>query len=267
MPLSNYSVLLMYLEIAIAAAKAGGEVLMDKFGTTLRVEHKGEVDLVTEADQAAEAAIVSLIRKRFPAHDILAEEEDYHRQQQEFCWIIDPLDGTTNYAHGFPWFAVSVALERQGEVIVGVVYNPFNAELYTAAIGKGAWLNGKQLFVSSTASIDQSLLATGFPYDRKQSKANNYDNFINFQQAVQACRRPGAASLDLACTAAGRFDGYWEMKLKPWDVAAGSFIAERAGGKCSDFSGGDNFIYGREIVCGNPAVFNELLNLSKKYFQ
>ena len=251
----------MYLEIAIAAAKAGGEVLMDKFGTTLRVEHKGEVDLVTEADQAAEAAIVSLIRKRCPAHDILAEEEDYHRQQQEFCWIIDPLDGTTNYAHGFPWFAVSVALERKGEVIVGVVYNPCNDEIYTAVSGEGAWLNGKQLFVSSTVSIDQSLLATGFPYDRKQSKANNYDNFINFQQVAQACRRPGAASLDLACTAAGRFDGYWEMKLKPWDVAAGQLLVSEAGGTLSNFSGESASIYDREIVASNGRIHAQMLKV------
>ena len=130
----------MYLEIATAAAMVGGEVLMDKFGTSFRVEHKGEVDLVTEADKAAEKAIVTLIRERSPEHDILAEEEDYGRQQREFCWIIDPLDGTTNYAHGFPWFAVSVALERNGSVIAGVVFNPCNNELFTAAVGKGAWL-------------------------------------------------------------------------------------------------------------------------------
>ncbi len=251
----------MFLEVAIAAAKIGGEVLMAKFGTPLRVEHKGEVDLVTEADQAAENAIVSFIRKRCPEHDILAEEEDYQRQQHEFCWIIDPLDGTTNYAHGFPWFAVSVALERNGEVIAGVVYNPCNTELFTAAKGKGAWLNGKQLFVSSTSSLDQSLLATGFPYDRKQSKANNYDNFISFQQSAQACRRPGSASLDLACTAAGRFDGYWEMKLKPWDVAAGQLLVSEAGGVLSNFSGDSASIYDREIVASNGRIHAQMLKV------
>ena len=251
----------MYLEIATAAAMVGGEVLMDKFGTSFRVEHKGEVDLVTEADKAAEKAIVTLIRERSPEHDILAEEEDYGRQQREFCWIIDPLDGTTNYAHGFPWFAVSVALERNGSVIAGVVFNPCNNELFTAAVGKGAWLNDQPISVSTTSSLDQSLLATGFPYDRKQSQANNYDHFVHFQQAAQACRRPGAASLDLACTAAGRFDGYWEMKLKPWDVAAGQLLVSEAGGELSDFKGAVASIYDREIVASNGRIHAQMLNV------
>lgn len=251
----------MYLELAIAAARAGGQVLIDKFGTTIRIEHKGEVDLVTEVDQAAEAVIVALIRDRHPEHDILAEEEDYDRQQCEFCWIIDPLDGTTNYAHGFPWFAVSVALERNGEVVAGVVFNPCNGELFSAAKGSGAWLNGKPLSVSTTTSLDQSLLATGFPYDRKQSKANNYDHFVHFQQAAQACRRPGAASLDLACTAAGRFDGYWEMKLKPWDVAAGQLLVSEAGGVLSDFTGAPASIYDREIVASNGRIHTQMLQV------
>ena len=251
----------MYLELAIAAARVGGQVLMAKFGTTIRIEHKGEVDLVTEADQAAEAAIVTLLRRHCPEHDILAEEGDYDRKQREFCWIIDPLDGTTNYAHGFPWFAVSIALEKNGEVIVGAVYNPCNGEMFTAEIGKGAWLNDKLLSVSTTTSLDQSLLATGFPYDRKQSQANNYDHFVHFQQSAQACRRPGAASLDLACTAAGRFDGYWEMKLKPWDVAAGQLLVSEAGGSLSDFTGSDVSIYDREIVASNGHIHTQMLRV------
>ena len=251
----------MFLELAIEAAKVGGQVLMEKFGTSIHIEHKGEVDLVTEADQAAEASIVALLRDRCPEHDILAEEQDYNRQQREFCWIIDPLDGTTNFAHGFPWFAVSIALEKNGEVIAGVVFNPCNDEMFTAAKNKGAWLNGQPITVSTTTRLDQSLLATGFPYDRKQSQSNNYDHFIQFQQSAQACRRPGAASLDLACTAAGRFDGYWEMKLKPWDVAAGQLLVSEAGGELSDFSGRPATIYDREILASNGRIHTQMIRV------
>lgn len=251
----------MAIDVAIAAALAGGAVLMEKFGTTLDIRHKGEVDLVTEADQAAEQAIVALIRERCPDHDILAEEQDYDRGQKEFCWVIDPLDGTTNYAHGFPWFAVSVALEKKGVIIAGVVLNPCSGELFTAVAGEGARLNNKPISVSAITALDQSLLATGFPYDRKQSAANNYDHFVNFQQSAQACRRPGVASLDLASVAAGRFDGYWEMKLKPWDVAAGQLLVREAGGLVSDFVGEPASIYGREIVASNGKVHGQMIRV------
>ena len=249
------------INLAIQAAQAGARVLMEKYGTTIRIEHKGEVDLVTEADQAAETAIVATIREACPDHDILAEEKDYGRRRGNHCWIIDPLDGTTNYAHGFPWFAVSIGLEVDGEIVVGVVLNPYNNELFVAEKGRGATLNNRQLSVSSIDQLDQSLLATGFPYDRKQSKANNYDHFVNFQQSAQACRRPGVASLDLACVAAGRFDGYWEMKLKPWDVAAGQLLVSEAGGRLSDFAGGPADLYGREIVASNGLIHQQMIDL------
>ncbi|HXV20548.1 MAG TPA: inositol monophosphatase family protein, partial [Desulfuromonadales bacterium] len=194
-------------KIAIEAALEGGRVLMQKFGTALEISHKGEVDLVTEADRAAEETVVSVIRDTFPRHDFLAEEADYGHSGSAYRWIIDPLDGTTNYAHGFPWFAVSIALEVEGEVRLGVVYNPFQCELFFAEKGEGAYLNEVQIRVSTTARLDRALLATGFPYDRKTSSVNNYDHFLNFQQEAQACRRAGAASLDLAYTAAGRLDG------------------------------------------------------------
>jgi myo-inositol-1(or 4)-monophosphatase len=251
----------MSLNVAISAAQAGANVLMAKFGKAIRVEHKGEVDLVTEADQAAEAAIIAVIRQSFPEHDILAEEGDYGSRRSSYCWVIDPLDGTTNYAHGFPWFAVSVGLEVEGEVVVGVVLNPCNSELYIAEKGRGATLNGRSLSVSTIDKLDQSLLATGFPYDRKGAVANNYDNFVNFQQAAQACRRPGAASLDLACVAAGRFDGYWEMKLKPWDVAAGKLLVTEAGGSLSDFVGGPFDIYGCETVASNGLIQQAMIEV------
>ncbi len=251
----------MSLNVAIAAAQAGGQVLMETFGKAIRIEHKGEVDLVTEADQAAEQTIIAVIRKNFPDHDILAEEGDYGRRQSRHCWIIDPLDGTTNYAHGFPWFAVSVGLEVDGVIVSGVVLHPCNNELYAAEKGQGATLNGRPLSVSTIDQLDQSLLATGFPYDRKGAVANNYDNFVNFQQSAQACRRPGAASLDLACVAAGRFDGYWEMKLKPWDVAAGQLLVTEAGGTLSDFAGEALDIYGREVIASNGQIHQAMIDV------
>ncbi|PLY03801.1 MAG: inositol monophosphatase [Desulfuromonas sp.] len=249
----------MLTETAVSAARSGAGILMEKFGTDIRIEHKGEVDLVTEADKAAEAAIVATIRERFPTHDIIAEEGDYGVRTSDHCWIIDPLDGTTNYAHGFPWFAVSIGLEVAGEIITGVVYNPCNDELFVAKKGEGATLNGRPILVSSIPDLDQSLLATGFPYDRKTTPDNNYDHFVNFQQAAQACRRPGVASLDLACVAAGRFDGYWEMKLKPWDVAAGMLLVVESGGTLSDFCGNTANIYKPEIVASNGRIHQPML--------
>jgi len=251
----------LMLETAIRAARRGGAILMEKFGTDLRIDHKGAVDLVTEADRAAEQAIVEEIRQRFSDHDILAEEGDYGSRRYDHCWIIDPLDGTTNFAHGFPWFGVSIGLEVAGHVVLGVILNPCNNELFVAERGAGAFMNDRRLSVSRIARLDRALLGTGFPYDRKESAANNYDNFINFQQAAQACRRPGAASLDLASVAAGRFDGYWEMKLKPWDVAAGSLLVTEAGGTLSDFVGGSYDIYSREVVASNGHVHRAMLDV------
>jgi len=241
-------------EIAIAAARAGGEELCRRFGGHQAVRHKGAVDLVTAADQASEKTIVSVLRGTFPRHDILAEEADHGRCDSRYRWIIDPLDGTTNFAHGFPWFAVSIALEVDGEVALGVVFNPLSQELFVAEKGRGAFLNDRPLRVSATERLDEALLATGFPYDRKESSLNNYDHFVNFQQSARACRRAGSASLDLACTAAGRFDGYWEMKLKPWDVAAGQLLVSEAGGRVSDFAGGDYDIYGSQCLASNGQI-------------
>lgn len=246
-------------EIAFLAAREGGRVLLQKFGGVLTVAHKGAVDLVTDADHASEEAIVSVIRGTFPRHDILAEENTYGRCDSIYRWIIDPLDGTTNFAHGFPVFTVSIALEVAGEVTLGVVYNPFHQELFYAEKGMGAYLNSIQLRASSVARLDEALLATGFPYDRKTSPVNNYDHFLHFQQAAQACRRAGAASLDLVYVAAGRLDGYWEMKLKPWDVAAGGLIVAEAGGMVTDFAGGTFDIYGKEVLASNGLIHGEMV--------
>ena len=231
---------------------------MEKFETGLRVEFKGKYDLVTEADRQSESLIVSMIRRQFPDHDILAEEDDYGRQGSEYRWIIDPLDGTTNYAHGFPWFSVSIGLEIRGRLELGTVYNPYVGEMYFAHRGAGAYLNERRLRVSSIDTLEQSLLATGFAYDHKKSRANNHDFFVRFQHAAQACRRPGVASLDLACVAAGRFDGFWEMKLKPWDLAAGILLVEEAGGLVTDFDGRQMTLDSLECMASNRLIHSEM---------
>lgn len=251
-------------EIALHAARAAGQVLMSKLGMALVVDHKGEVDLVTDADRAAEKIIVDVLRGTFPRHDILAEEADYGAAGSSYRWIVDPLDGTTNFAHGLPWFAVSIALAIDGAIVLGVVYQPYSNELFVAEKGKGATLNGTPIHVSRIAALDGALVATGFPYDRKQSAVNNLDHFSHFQQAAQACRRAGAASLDLANTAAGRIDGYWEMKLKPWDMAAGMLLVEEAGGRVSDFDGAPFDLYGQECLASNGLLHQSMQDILQR---
>lgn len=235
----------------LQAAAEGGRVLMEKYATGVTVAYKGAIDLVTEADLASEQAIVAILRQRHPQHDILAEEGDYGRRGADQRWIVDPLDGTTNFAHGFPWFAVSIALEVRGVIELGAVFNPHNGELFVAERGRGATLNGRPLQVSSTDDLGRALLATGFAYDHKVCPDNNYSHFERFQRAAQAVRRAGVASLDLACVAAGRFDGFWELKLKPWDVAAGVLLVEEAGGLVSDYAGAAMPLDRGEILASN----------------
>lgn len=248
-------------ETLLKASLEGGRVLMERYGKLLQIEHKGVNDVVTDADKAAEAAIVRLVRQQFPDHDILAEEGDYGEPRGRCRWIIDPLDGTTNFSRQFPWFAVSIGVEVDGEVVMGVVYNPAQQELFIAEKGQGAFLNERPIRVSTASSLDAAFLATGFPYDRKSSAANNYQNFIEFQQRAFACRRAGSAALDLAYVAAGRFDGYWELKLKPWDVAAGRILVEEAGGWVSNFDGASLDIFGREILASNGLLHEAMLDV------
>lgn len=251
-------------ETALAATRAGGAILRSKFGTRLHIEEKSAKDLVTEADREAEAAIVAIIRARFPEHNILAEEGYYPQTASPFRWIIDPLDGTTNFVHGFPWFAVSIAREVRGEIVLGIVYNPYFEELYVAEKGKGARLNDRPLHVSTTAPLEQGLLATGFAPASATSLANNLDHFVHFQQSAQACRRPGAASLDLACVAAGRFDGFWEMMLKPWDTAAGMLLVSEAGGRISDFDGRPFDPFAPECLASNGLIHDEMIAVLRR---
>ncbi len=254
-------------ELAISAARQAGALLRENLGRAGRIEFKGAVDIVTELDKRSEALITDSIKKAFPGHGILAEETPELAAASPFRWIIDPLDGTTNYAHGFPVFCVSIAFEEAGDVKLGVVYNPMLDELFVAEKGRGAYLNNQRIAVSKVATIDRGLLATGFPYDLRTSEANNFDHFSNFSRKAQAIRRAGAAALDLSYTAAGRFDGFWEMKLKPWDVAAAALLVKEAGGVVTDFSGGPFSIDSSECLASNGIIHAEMLGvLSKKGF-
>lgn len=245
-------------ELAVGTARAAGALLKDSLGKTRQIEYKGAVDLVTEADRASEELIVAAIQGSFPDHGILAEESPEVSRPSPFKWIIDPLDGTTNYSHGFPFFCVSIAFEEAGEVTFGAVYDPMMDEMFTASRGKGACLNGQKIGVSSIGELGKSLLATGFPYDLRSSDRNNLENFSAFSLKAQAIRRAGSAALDLCYIASGRFDGYWEMKLRPWDVAAGALIVREAGGLVTDFSGGPFSVYGAECLATNRLVHEQM---------
>jgi myo-inositol-1(or 4)-monophosphatase len=250
-----------YLDTAIRAAKAAGALQRERLWLEHDITFKGESNLVTEVDTACEELIVGAIRGSYPDHDILAEESEYTTLNSSHKWIIDPLDGTTNYAHGFPWFGVSIALEIDAEVQTGVIYHPMMNELFAATKGKGAFLNGRRIHVSTHAPLKNCLLATGFPYDRTWNNENNFTNFEKMQIAARAVRRAGAAALDLAYVAAGRLDGYWECKLKPWDVAAGMLLVKEAGGKVTDYRGGPYTIYHSRIMASNGLVHEEMASV------
>ncbi len=246
-----------------AALKAGG-ILRDNIHGIREITFKGDINLVTEMDTRSERAVVETLLASFPDHGIIAEEETTIRNGSGFTWIIDPLDGTTNYAHGYPCFSVSIALEQDDEIVLGVVYDPMRDELFSAQKGKGAFLNGKQIKVSGIDTLIKSLLATGFPYDRKVSDKNNLDYFHDLLMASQEVRRDGSAALDLCYVASGRFDGFWELKLKPWDVAAGSLIVREAGGRVSDLSGSRFSIRDDEILASNGKVHGQMAEILRE---
>ena len=247
-------------ELAIQAARAGGATLRESYGRVRSVRFKGEVDLVTEVDLRAERTITDLIRSRFPSHRILAEEGTIGGGDTAHRWLIDPLDGTTNYAHGLPIFCVSVGYELEGRMAVGVIYDPSQDELFVARAGAGATLNGRPLAVSAEIELRRALLTTGFPYDRTRlSKA--LGQFDAFSRRAQAVRRIGSAALDLAWVAAGRFDAYWESVVFPWDVAAGSLIAVEAGARVTDLGGAPFAVEAGEIVASNGHLHDAILDV------
>jgi myo-inositol-1(or 4)-monophosphatase len=252
------------LEVAVAAATRAGALLRDHFGGPRRIGVKaGPRDLVTEMDRRAEALIIDTIRRPFPDHAILAEEQGLLPGAAGPRWIVDPLDGTTNYAHGLPLYAVSVALEVGGRVAVGVVYDPSRDECFTAAHGRGAALDGRRLRVSSSPTLGESLLATGFPYDMGDAHNNLAEhNAVSVRSRV--VRELGSAALTLAAVAAGRLDAYWELCLGPWDVAAGALLVEEAGGRVTDPDGAPLDLAVPAVVASNGLVHGELLDILKE---
>jgi myo-inositol-1(or 4)-monophosphatase len=251
------------LRLAMEAAREAGRIQMNHLGRSQPMELKGDFNPVTEVDRLSERAIVKRIVEAFPDHDVLAEETPFEGKGSSWKWIVDPLDGTTNYSHGFPFFSVSIGLEAYGEVILGVVYVPPLEELFHAEKGKGAFLNGRQISVSRADDLNRSLLCTGFPYDVRDHVDHYLMYFKNFIVRSFAIRRPGSAAIDLCYLAAGRFDGFWELNLQPWDVAAGSLMITEAGGKVTDFKGEPFRIYSKEILATNGLIHEQMLEVMR----
>lgn len=250
-----------WLDAAIDAARQAGGLQRSRFAGVKTVTHKGAKDLVTDVDLASERIIIACLNKACPDFGVLAEEGGSHNEQHEYCWIIDPLDGTTNYAHGYPWFCVSIALAHRAVPLLSVIYNPMSDELFTARHGAGAWCNGHQLTISQTTELGESLLATGFPYDCATSQENNFDDFMAFQRRAQGIRRAGSAALDLAYVAKGSLDGFWEIKLKPWDVAAGILLVQEAGGMVTGHAGEPFLLENHRILASNGYIHASMVTL------
>ncbi len=256
------------LTTAIEAAKEAGKFLKYSVGRVKNIEMKQgeERNLVSEIDKGSEAKIIGIIKRKYPNHAILAEESGASESSSDYKWVIDPLDGTTNFLHGLPIFCVTIGVEYKGEIVAGVVYDPNLDELFTAEKGSGAFLNGRRLKVSSASSLINSLLVTGFPYDIAQNPDNAIGHFVNFLVEGQGLRRLGSAALDLSYVAAGRFDGFWEVNLNPWDMAAGVLFVREAGGKVTDFVGGESTIYKKQVLATNGIIHDAMLNVLSKGF-
>jgi myo-inositol-1(or 4)-monophosphatase len=251
-----------YLQSAIELARAAGDVLKHYTAREKHVEYKGRANLVTIADKESEALIIRGIRERYPDHAILAEESGaltaQNAAEPQFRWVIDPLDGTTNFAHQYPFYSVSIGLEQAGQIVCGVVYDPVRDELFSAARGQGSFLNGERLKVSDVAELPYALLLTGFPYNFRERVDFIMGQFRNFLTEAQTVRRGGSAALDLAYIACGRCDGFWELELHPWDTAAGGLIAEEAGALITDFKGNPFSIYMKEILASNGMIHDAM---------
>jgi len=255
------------LNIAIEAAREAGKFLKYHMGKVQEVKQKGahSINLVTEIDRLSEEKIIGKIKQHFPTHDILAEESGTaHGKTSSFKWIIDPLDGTTNYTHSYPVYAVSIALAQDDDLVLGVIYDPNFDELFTAERGNGTYLNGKRLHATKTDALINSLLATGFPYNVRENPDHAIEHFDNFLMEVQGIRRLGSAALDLAYVAAGRLDGFWEVQLNPWDLAAGVLLIREAGGKVTDFDGNPFRISQKRVLASNGCIHDEMMRVLKK---
>jgi myo-inositol-1(or 4)-monophosphatase len=248
-------------EAASEASRKAGDILKARFGSIRHIRKKGTIDLVTDADLQAEKTILQTIRRYFPDDHIIAEESGSQGGSHERTWIVDPLDGTTNFAHGFPFFAVSIAFQEENETVLGMVYNPYLDECFEAAKASGARFNGRPITVTDTAEIGDCLLATGFPYDIQENAGNVLDLFGRFVTRAQGVRRPGSAALDLCYVACGRFDGFWEKDLQPWDTAAGALIVQEAGGMLATYQGNPYTPYEKSLVAANSALLQKMLRI------
>jgi myo-inositol-1(or 4)-monophosphatase len=258
---AGYLMMLSFLDTALDAAKCAGEILLRSYEKPKEIEFKGDVDLVTEMDRASEQLIVEKILSQYPNHSIVAEESGEQKTGSEYRWIIDPLDGTTNYAHDLPFFSISIALEYRKEIIAGVVYDPVRPELFYAEKNRGAYLNGKSISVSRVNDLNRALLVTGFPVKKREEAERNIRVFREFTMRSQGVRRFGSAALDLCYVACGRFEAHWEFRLHAWDTAAGSLIVTEAGGHITDF-GGDSFSpFGTETLASNGKVHGAMIQV------
>jgi len=254
------------IELAKRAAKEAGTYLLGSLGKALHIEKKEgqETNIVTQIDKGAEEIIIGMIRKEHPDHSFLAEESGGDKQVSDYLWVIDPLDGTVNFAHGMRLFSVSIALLYRGNIVLGVVYDPCADELFSAERGKGAFLDGKPLHVSKADRLIDSLLVTGFPYAIKENPNNAVEHFVNFLYEARGIRRLGSAAIDLAYVAAGRLDAFWEVWLHPWDQAAGILLVEEAGGKVSNFTGDPMTIYNKDILATNTLIHDQMIEVLKR---
>jgi myo-inositol-1(or 4)-monophosphatase len=250
-----------FLDVAIETAREAGTILLAEFDRPVNISYKGDVDIVTQADKRSEQAIVARLRSHFPKHAIVAEEGGGNESDSPFRWHVDPLDGTTNFAHGYPCFCVSLGLEEAGEMIAGVIFQPVSGELFTASKGEGAYLNQKKIEVSRIETLATSLLSTGFP-SVKRAQNPNIHYYWDFTLRSHGVRRDGSAAMDLAAVACGRFEGFWEFGLHPWDTAAGILLVREAGGVVSQFNGQPYRLGDRELIASNGRVHEEMIQVA-----
>lgn len=245
--------------------RRAGEVVLSYFEKDFRIERKnaaqGRIDIVTQVDRESEQIILDAIRKEYPDHDVVSEERPPELTGSRWRWFVDPLDGTVNFAHGYPIFSISIALTDHDTLLAAMIYDPLRDECFSATRDRGAFLNSRPIRVSGTTRLDESVVATGFPYDRASSPENNVAEFSRVVTRVQGIRRGGSAAIDLAYVSCGRLDGFWELKLKPWDQAAGMLLVEEAGGRVSDRTGGPTNAYALNVVATNGLIHDQLVNL------